>query len=1019
MRTKFHTAFAIALSTLVALPAHAQPEEEIPIEEGELDEAGEEVPPSDEGEQAPPPGEGEGTPQAPPDQAPPAETPVEEVPEDEFMEEAGEDPTAPPPKGKGVVWGVLRDSNGEPVIEGPVEVVGTKTQVITDFDGRYRLELPPGKYSLRFFYEFHQPLRVEVNVELGEVEQVDAELEAEADAEIETFPIETKLEEASIESQNLKRQRSAAVTDGIGREEISKTPDSDAAAAAQRVVGANVEGGRFVYVRGLGERYSNSLLFGAPLPSPEPDKAAVPLDLFPALVLDSLNIAKTFTPDMPGDFAGGSVQIETRGVPEDLVFSVSLSGAYNTQATFKDRLDYPGSSTDWLGFDDGSRDLPPEIPRDFRAFPGAEKPDGSAVTREDLVGPGRALNTRMSPTESFTPPDHGLSVVAGNGWLLGGKQKLGVLGSVNYSHSYTLREDEILREFQADTSSPQGFAPKFDYKVDRGGDQVGWGTFGSVAYQPNEHHELRLMGLHSQSSDKSTNVYEGFDDNTDSNFAATQFIWVERGLTLGQLSGRHTFDPLNGASLGWDAALARAVRSEPDRRDTVYNGRDGIWAYRDGSESGRHFFADQDEVSTNLKLDYTQPIVDATSVKAGGLVALKDRTFDARRFAFRRNPTSRDPDLTCDGVGGNASYPLDCPDRLFQNDNIDAVIQMEEGSEAGDSYEAHLNVYAGYLMGDAALSEQLRAFGGARVEKTDQAIEPFNPFGGSVSVAGAELESMDWLPALGLVFSATSNAKTRFSYGRTLARPQLRELAPFAFSDYFGGKRVSGNPNLTLTTIDNYDMRFEYFPSLRETLAFSIFFKDFKDPIEPVLVPSGGQSTLVYRNAEAAKLLGLELEARKDLYFLSAALKDFTLVANLTLVWSRTEVEQTGSSEDGVPFISNPSRPLVNQAPWVVNLQLDYENEHGTGARALYNVSGRALVEVGTQGMPDAYRQPMHSVDLVASQDFLEKFQAKIEATNVLNAKTLVTQGETPTSTNATSEYREGVTVGLGLSYTH
>jgi TonB-dependent receptor len=344
---------------------------------------------------------------------------------------------------------------------------------------------------------------------------------------------------------------------------------------------------------------------------------------------------------------------------------------------------------------------------------------------------------------------------------------------------------------------------------------------------------------------------------------------------------------------------------------------------------------------------------------------------------------------------------------------------MEEGSLDGDSYEARLNVYAGYLMGDIAVAESLRAFGGTRLEKTDQAIEPFNPFGGTVNVPSAELESTDWLPALGLVFSATSHAKTRFSYGRTLARPQLRELAPFAFSDYFGGKQISGNPNLTLTTIDNYDMRFEYFPSLRETLAFSIFFKDFTDPIEPVLVPAGGQNVLTYRNAEAAKLLGLELEARKDLYFLSAALKDFTLVANLTLVWSRTEVEQTGGSEDGVPFISNPSRPLVNQAPWVVNLQLDYENEHGTGARALYNVSGRALVEVGTQGMPDAYRQPMHSVDLVASQDFWEKFQAKVEATNVLNAKTLVTQGKTPTSTNATSEYREGVTIGLGLSYTH
>src|SRR5690606_33507856 len=209
----------------------------------------------------------------------------------------------------------------------------------------------------------------------------------------------------------------------------------------------------------------------------------------------------------------------------------------------------------------------------------------------------------------------------------------------------------------------------FDYQGDRAGNKVRWGSFGSVAYLPSEQHELRLMGLHSQAGSKETAVYRMFDDNTDRDAAATQFRWVERGLTLGQLSGRHTFDPLDQSELGWDVVVALATRSEPDRRDVVYNFSPANretdpdnWVLRDGSESGRHFFSEQDELSTNLKLDYTQPIVDSLELKTGGLVSRKQRSFEARRFALRAHRTDRDlrndPGLRCE-AGPGGSYPFD------------------------------------------------------------------------------------------------------------------------------------------------------------------------------------------------------------------------------------------------------------------------------------------------------------------------------------------------------------------------
>ena len=1019
MRTKFHTAAVLALSTLVAHPGYAQPEDEVPIEEGDLDEAGDEVPP-DQGEEITPSGDGEAAPKTPPapsapppsapDQAPPDEVAAEEVPEDEFMEEGGVDPTAPAPKGKGVVWGVVKDSNGEPVLEGPVEVVGSKTQVITDFDGRYRLELPPGKYSLRFFYEFHQPLRIEVNVELGQVTQVDADLEAEAGAEIETIPVETTLEEASLESQNLERQRSSAVTDGIGRQEISKTPDSDAAAAAQRVVGANIVDGRFVYVRGLGERYSNALLFGSPLPSPEPDKAAVPLDLFPALVLDSVNIAKTFTPDMPGDFAGGSVQVETRGVPEKFLFNASVSGVYNTQTTFKEGLDYQGGSTDWLGFDDGTR-AQPNLPG-YKLLRNSQKPNGDRVQDEELVGPGRDLNTPMSQRKKNMPPGHGASVVIGNGWLLGGEQKIGVIGSLNYKRDYQIR-DEVLKEYRADEASDTGYSEKLNYEVERAWTEVDWGAFGSVAYQPAKGHELRLMGLHSQAAVDGASKYTGSDVSTPNRSSATQLDWVERGMSLGQLSGRHTFEALNTSELGWDLALARATRSQPDRRDVVYerDTRDDTegWVFRDGSESGRHFFSDQNEDTFNAKLDYTQPIIDTSKLKLGGLSSRKDRSFKARRFSYGVQDASAD-DMFCEG----SDYQGSCPDSLFVDENIDEVIQLEEGTEEEtDAYDAHLNVYAGYLMADAEVAEPLRLIGGLRIEYTDQVIEPYNQFGGPAA-EGADLKVTNYLPSVGLVFSASQKTKVRMGFSRTLARPQLREMAPFAFSDYFGGRRVNGNPDLVLTRINNYDTRFEYYPTLKEVLAFSFFLKTFQDPIEPVMVAQDSTSLLTYENAPSANLIGVELEGRKGLDMFTAALKDFSVITNLTLAHSRTDV----GDFDG--FTTSASRPLVNQAPWVFNFALDYENEAGTRGRILYNVSGKRLVEVGADRLPDAYEHSQHSLDIIASQKFAEYWQVKVQATNILNAETLVTQGKEdgPGDSNTIQRYKDGVDIGVGLSFT-
>ncbi len=953
---------------------------------------------------------------------------------EEGLFEPGEEPWRPAPAGKGVIWGRLVDEeSGEPALEAQIKAVGTGVETYTDFDGYYRLELPPGTYTLSLFYELYEPATLgNIGVQTGVVSRVDHKMTAQQGA-IEEEIIEDEAETQTVEGLALARQRSVSQGDAIGREEISKGTDSNAAQAAQRVVGATIVGDRFVYVRGLGERYSNSLLSGYPIPSPEPDRAAVPLDVFPAAVLDSLTIAKTFTPDMPADFAGGSVRIETRSVPKEPLFKIGLSGGLNTQATFRDRLTYDGSATDFLGFDNGKRSLPSSVPENQRVVGNNVSP-GSTLSEDDVARIGRDLNSDMVPKTKNTPINHGGSIVAGNTWTFGG-QAVGVLASANYSREYENYEGKVLKEYWQVVSDPRGFSERADYRVDESVEKVRLGLFGKVSYIPHEDHKIMLTGLRSQLSDDTVREFAGGNIQTAGRFRAAQLDWVERGMTFGMLSGRHMFRSLNRAELGWDASIAGAYRSQPDRRSTVYqyNSRLPVdptdprsertegWQFLGLDESGRHFYAHQTETSTGGKVDWTQPLFKESEenkkldLKFGGLVNVKDRTFEVRRLAFRI-ADDRSEDLRCLGQ----EYTRNCPDKLFTDDNLSSVLYLQENPNQGDFYDAHLNVYAAYGMVDWIANSRMRLATGARVEWTDQGVQPLNPLNVSGTTDTSSLKQADFLPALSLIFSGTEVTKTRLSYTRTLARPQVREIAPFGFSDYFGGQTTTGNPNLNLTKIDNFDARFEYWPSLTEVMAVSVFYKYLQDPIERTLLPSDSAPQVTFFNADFAHLIGLELEARKNLGFIAPALNNFALNANLTVTYSRTEVPQTGNLT-----ITSLSRSLVNQAPWVVNAALDYENKLGTNARLAYNINGSSLFEVGTGGVPDDYLHPFHSLDFAIGQKFLEHFTAGLQIENLVNDDRLWTQGKKVLrdddgridNSNVIMRYREGRTISLSVSY--
>jgi TonB-dependent receptor len=933
-----------------------------------------------------------------------------------------------PPQGKGVVWGSVKDTKfNEGVIDAQVQVVGRKEKTFANVDGGYRLELPPGKYTIRVSFELHQPARVDsVEVKKGEVTRIDFKLVPD-ETSVEEVVVEDEADLASTEGQALGRKRSAVVGDGIGRAEIAHTPDRNAAEAAQRVVGATIVGNRFVFVRGLGERYTNALLNGAPLPSTEPDRNSVPLDLFPSLVLDGLTIVKQFTPDMPADFAGGSVRITTREFPKQTLFQVSAYGAYNSSSTFRSLPSYYGSSSEWLGYDGGRRAFPSGIPD--------RKLDGPGDSAEEL-GYAHRLNSAMGTQRKIAPPNFGVSVVAGDAFKLNASTKLGAMLALTYSQSYQLRKTTA-REFTKgnlpDKSNTLLVGDEFT--GEQGIESVRWGTFGSLALERNRNTTIKLVAFHSQSADDQTTELEGHFAHSDGYFHTNHLEYVSRGLNFVQLGGEHRYPELKGLEISWRGSMAVASRNQPDTRDTRYQRaqQDGVdgWAFVSDS-SGQHSFLKQSDTTRTFGLDVMQPLIESeehhTSIKLGTMVTSRDREFRARRFQLapaHETGAIYDTLAFCPGTAWDSG----CPNRLFRREAVrpDGLL-LNEWTLNFDQYVTGLDVYALYAMIDSKLTSNLRAITGVRTEVTYQAFSGFNPF----DRAGTELRSHifqnDLLPALSLVYAIGSKSNARLGLSQTLARPQLRELSPSLATSYSGDRSVQGNSTLVLTKITNVDLRYEYFPTLKEVLALSLFYKQFKNPIEEVV---GGTDLTSFANAPKAYLYGVELEGRKGLDVLADALKNFTLIANLTLVKSEVDLGTTKATA------TEAKRPLSYQSPWVVNLSLDYENEQsGTDARVLYNVLGPRITVVGANNLPDTYELPRNQLDLTAAQKLGKRWQLKVQAQNVLaqpvifayrdrpayrlitrpdGSQTYESLGRTP----AVSRYNPGSVFTLSASYTY
>jgi len=891
-----------------------------------------------------------------------------------------------------------------------VTVRGTTLATQTDPAGKYILHnVPTGDHVLRFSKSGYASVGVtDVRVLVGQVTTVNGNLRPEF-YEMEEYEVTAEEFTEQTEQILFERQQSVGVSDIIGSEQFSKYGASDAAEALSRVTGLSVAEGKFAVIRGLADRYTGATVNGAEIPTADPYRKAAQLDLFPAALIDRVEVRKSFTPDQLGNSTGGSVDIVTRSFPEKFVFSASAGVSYNTQANLNDAFaSAKGGSTDFAGFDDGTRALPSEL-EPFR-------PPGSTLPPP---GPEMDRLTRSFELQQFAPVgesqplNHNFSAAIGDRFEFGG-QKFGMFAGMSYNREFFFYDEGVTRR----NEFVQGnLITSLDLEDTRGVDVASWGTLAGLAYLPHENHEIGFNFIYAQFGENEARRQVGIIEPGPGNnpgfevFDTSVIHYTERQVHSFQLNGKHTFPELGKTRVDWLASLANTTQDEPDLRyfafvrDTTEI-RNSFWQGlfpQYPSRFFRHLNEDNQNVKMNISVPFTQWSDLEGELKFGGYFSKTERTYDEVGFNYF------DPN----GLFGNYVLGVEGGDpNRFLDEALASPSTILQRLSTDNRYEGRSDVTAGYAMTDLPLFEKLRFIGGARYEITDIEVTSSGGFLGSGSTAISVLQEADVLPSAGLVFTPITNMNVRLSFGQTIARPTFRELALTETFDFVGGEVVRGNPNLKRSQIDNYDLRWEWFRRPGEVFAASLFYKKIAKPIERQFIDQEG-AKVTFENRESGTLLGFELEARTSLDLIESHLKDFSVGFNFAYIQSETDLTPLELSNKRIfDPEADDTRPLYDQAPYIINADVTYDNGR-TAVTLAYNVVGERLYAASVV-LEDIYAQPAESLDFSISQRLGKHWKIKFSAKNLLDPMFQQTYGAAPDG-RLYASHRRGRTYGLSL----
>jgi len=888
----------------------------------------------------------------------------------------------------GITGTVIDGDFNEPLPFANILVKETGEGATSDFDGKYTLELESGTYTLVFSfvgYETKQITSIEVGITDFTILDVVLNSAAQGLEEV----ILTVDARQNTESSVLEIQRkSASLLDGISAQTFKKIGANDIASAVKSVPGVSVQGGKYIYVRGLGDRYSKSILNGVDIPGLDPDRNTIQMDLFPTQMLSNVLVIKSARADLPADFTGGVIDIITKELPTKEEFSISFSSAFNPDMHFNNNfLSYQGGQTDFLGFDDGTRQN--KIANSFlgNVFDPRFNSNNDGLALINKVA--QQFDSQMAPINTTSGLNFSAGITYGNQFNFENNHALGILGSISY------RSEQSLYENAQDNI--YNYSPlKSDYEFEEnriqngtiGGENIIASALFGITYKT-LNSKYKINGLHIQNGESTSARFRQltrFSDFID--FNKYNIAYTERSISNAMVNGLHNLNE-NGLKLEWSLSGTLAKVHDKDVRNTTFQDEEGIFSFQENTEPKR-IWRTLDENNLIAKVDFTKRLTLGGKeglLKYGVFASQKVRDFSIAQYSVSSTYTS---------VQDWANYSGD-PNQLFALSNLIGP-NKPEGTyinpqttiqQDANTFNAKQQNSAGYLSHEFSWTPQWKSILGLRFEKYQVFYSGENSQLGQVYENQEIISKNNFFPSINLIYSINENQNLRLAYSLTTARPSFKEASIAEIYDPLSNLFFIGNINIQPTYIDNFDIRFESFEKNAQLFAFSAFYKKLSDPIEVGFVAA---STSNYKplNLENANVYGLELEVRKELNTWFKRLNHLNLIFNGSYIISdekfsedELKLRQLGLRE-GQQI--GDSRPLQGQSPYLINAGLDYNNtEKGLQAGVYFNVQGKTLEVVGDGFYPDVYAMPFHSLNVNVVKQIKNNRSFTFRVSNLLN----------------------------------
>ena len=927
---------------------------------------------------------------------------------------------------------IIDESNGEPLIGATAVIEGTTTGSATDFEGTYAItDLDPGTYAVKFSYVSYQSKTVTgIVIKAGEVTPLNVSLTPEV-SQLGDVVVTAELIRTSESALMTLKRKSANIQDGISSESISRIGDSDAGSAIKRVSGVSVQDGKYVFVRGLGDRYTQTVVNGMSVPGLDPDRNSLQMDLFPTNIIDNIIVRKSFTADLPADFTGGIVNIDIKDFPTEKTAKVSASVGYNPSMHFQDNyLTYDGGDTDFLGFDDGTRELPfdsqTEIPLYVTSDPGE---------RARLTELTRSFNPIFGPTTKTSFADYSLGVSLGN---QSEKEKvtLGYNLALSYKNNTTFYDNVIDKSQYIKNSNELSDTELILDRSRTGSEGTNDVLLGGLAgfALKTKASKFKLSVFHIQNGSSQANIIQEENFIFSSNRSIRYGLaYAERSITNVLLGGEHYFDASKW-NIEWKLSPTFSEVNDKDVRLVPFTLREEGGTAIEPSEGGNptRIWRFLKEVNYSGKVDFTKDLKlfsNDSKLKFGAMNTYKQRDFSIDNFNFLvRNESAV-------GLRGDPNNLL-TPENIWTAESSTGTL-VEGNYQGSNTYEAWNNTLAFYVSGELTFTERFKAILGVRAEKYEHYYtggdqDWFNSNGNDGVFLDNEevLSSFKAFPTANLVYNVIENSNLRVSYSRTVARPSFKEKSIAQILDPLSNTTWVGNIDLVETDIDNFDVRWEYFFNRGQTVAFSGFYKKFKNPIEVAIFDENNNDNYTAKNNGDAQVFGVEAEVRKNFDFISPALEKFSLNINASFIESQLKMNEEEYESRKLNLRQNQNgdeieelddtREMQGQAPYLINAGINYDNfDLGWEGGIYYNVQGSALATVGIGAIPDLYTEPFHSVNFSLKKNLGAEKRAGVsfKVSNLLDDKRQTFYKAYESGEPISSSYAPGREFSVGFDY--